>query len=113
MSWKFRSMRLKGQGILPLEKKHTGRGFAIYEFEDRYGVDCSLQKSSLAFEDCVWLGANTIGLKEFKSGHGWTDVELENTIEHHFNANNRMHLTREQVSKLLPILKKFVDTGEI
>jgi hypothetical protein len=28
-------------------------------------------------------------------------------------ANNRMHLNRKQVVQLLPILQKFVDTGEI
>lgn len=113
MSWRFRSMKIKGSGTTPLEKKYTGRGFSIYEFIDRYGVECSVQKSSLAFEDCIWLGANKIGLKEFKAGHGWTAVQLEDTLEHHFNANTRMHLTRQQVADLLPILKRFVETGEI
>jgi hypothetical protein len=28
-------------------------------------------------------------------------------------ANNRMHLTRDQVRDLLPLLQKFADTGEL
>jgi hypothetical protein len=63
----------------------TERGFDIIEFLDRYGVECSLQKSSLATEDCIWLGVN----------------------------ESRMHLTQGQVKALLPYLQRFVDTGEI
>ena len=63
----------------------TERGFDFAAFTDRYGKSCSLQKSSLATEDCIWLG-----------------VESE-----------RMHLTREMVKDLLPALQKFVDTGEL
>jgi len=39
-----------------MKKSKTNRGFAIYTFKDRYGKDCSLQKSSCATEDQVWLG---------------------------------------------------------
>jgi hypothetical protein len=28
-------------------------------------------------------------------------------------VDSRMHLSREQVAELLPILQKFVDTGEL
>lgn len=65
--------------------KKTSRGFDLIEFVDHYGAACSLQKSSLATEDCIWLGTNT----------------------------NRMHLTQEQVSQLLPELQSFVETGEL
>jgi len=85
------------------------------EFTDRNGVGCSLQKSSMAFEDCIWLGANEIGLKRFTPGAvGWQDVPLENTpygVTH--IANTRMHLSREQVAALLPHLHRFVETGEL
>jgi hypothetical protein len=63
----------------------TEHGFDIIEFLDRYNNRCSLQKSSLATEDCIWLGVN----------------------------ESRMHLTQDQVKALLPYLQRFVDTGEI
>lgn len=95
--------------------RKTSRGFARMEFIDRNGVACSLQKSSLAFEDCIWLGADEIGLKKFSPGAGgWTDVPLEQTphgVTH--IANTRMHLSREQVAALLPHLLRFVETGEL
>jgi len=92
------------------------RGFDRMEFADRNGVACSLQKSSLAFEDCIWLGANEIGLKRFEpGGGGWTDVSLEQDEPHGVThiANTRMHLSREQVASLLPYLQRFVETGEL
>ena len=95
--------------------KHTSRGFAIHEFTDRNGNKCSVQKSSIATEDCIWMGCDEIGLKRFEPGRGWSNVELQqdhpNGVTH--IANNRMHLTRLQVEKLLPILDRFVSTGEI
>lgn len=94
----------------------TPRGFDRYEFTDRNNVECSLQKSSIAFEDCIWLGCNDIGLKKFDPmAGGWIDVTLEQSgsggISH--LANTRMHLTQEDAAKLIPILQLFVDTGEI
>jgi len=65
----------------------TNRGFVRYEFDDRYGEPCSLQESSLAFEDAIWLGTNKDG--------------------------NRMHLTKEHVAEILPILQHFMDTGKL
>ena len=100
-----------------MKEGKTGRGFHLLEFQDRNGVECSLQKSSIATEDCIWLGASDIGLQEFVAnrpdGPAWRDIELENTIKHHYVANNRMHLTREQVKELLPHLERFVETGEL
>ena len=93
--------------------KHTNRGFAFDNFNDYNGVKCSIQKSSIATEDCIWLGAEQIGLKHFKAYEGWKDVELVQTMSEHYIANNRMHLSREQVAELLPILQRFVDTGEL
>lgn len=63
----------------------TERGFAVAEFIDRYGFACSIQKSSIATEDCIWLGVN----------------------------DQRMHLTQEQVAALLPLFQHFVTTGEL
>lgn len=91
-----------------MEKKETQRGFSLYEFEDSYKNKWSLQKSS-SIEDSIWLGPDKITIKHFIEGIGWTTVNLPNN----YIANNRMHLSREQVAELIPILQKFVDTGEI
>jgi hypothetical protein len=72
-----------------MKRVKTGRGFVIYEFKDRCDENCSLQKSSLATEDAIWLG-----------------IDLQ-------DASKRMHLTVEQVQELIPVLQKFVETGEI
>ena len=68
-----------------IELQTTGRGFTRGEFRDRYNFLCSIQKSSLATEDAIWLGVN----------------------------ENRMHLTQEMAEALIPLLQKFVDTGEL
>ena len=95
--------------------KKSERGFSYHEFTDRNGVKCSIKKSSIATEDAIWLGADSIGLKEFVAYRdpAWQDVELEQTVGHHFVANTSMHLTRKQVAKLLPMLQKFAETGEL
>jgi hypothetical protein len=79
------------------------------------GAVCTIQKSSNAMKECIWLGAEEIGLKEFLAGRqpAWQDVTLPDDDDHCYIANNRMELSREQVEELLPILQMFVDTGEI
>ena len=54
-------------------------------FNDFNGQDCSIQKSSLAREECIWLGVR----------------------------DQRMHLTKEMVEELMPYLRRFIRTGEI
>lgn len=70
----------------------TDRGFDLIEFVDMYGLACSLQKSSLATEDAVWLEATTPTTA---------------------GRSARMHLTQNMVRELLPHLVRFVETGEI
>lgn len=36
----------------------TARSFELIQFIDRYGIKCSLQKSSLAGEEAVWFGVD-------------------------------------------------------
>lgn len=91
----------------------TQRGFSLYKFKDFNNIECSIQKSSIATEDCIWIGSTDINLQRFDAGIGWSNVELANTEKHHFIASNRMHLTQEQVRELLPILQKFADTGDL
>ena len=72
-----------------MERQTTRRGFAYYRFTDHYGAQCPLQKSSLATAEAIWFGVDDVPHAA------------------------RMHLTREQVKTLLPILQCFVDTGEV
>lgn len=79
--------------------RETGRGFEIINFEDKYGVACSLQQSSLAeYESpgtsAVWLGCE------------------KNRLPHLGNEMSpRMHLDRVQVACLIRHLKHWLDTG--
>lgn len=72
------------------------RGFLKGRFKDRYGAQCSIQKSSLATEDCIWLGCD----------HETFDQQCR-------PCGARMHLTQQMVADLLPILQHFAETGEL
>jgi hypothetical protein len=99
----------------------TSRGFALIEFEDEYGAPCSLQKSSVATFDAVWLGvdeaeprimardAAKLGLP---TGGQVTGV-IPYSIPEEVILTTRMHLTQEQVRALLPHLIKFAEDGEL
>jgi hypothetical protein len=70
---------------------YTNRGFARYEFKDFNGENCSLQKSSIVGTlDCDFVEAIWLGL-----------------------GDARMHLTRQQVGNILPVLIRFADSGSI
>ena len=97
-----------------MEQSKTDRGFLLFGFVDLYGNKCSIQKSSLATEDAIWLGVNDpdpkILLSKAKDGGcGWIKYPVHPDV----SFNTRMHLSRTQVADLLPMLLKFVDTGEI
>lgn len=86
----------------------TNRNFDIIDFTDSYGTECSLQKSSLAFEDRIWLGTND-GKPQIQTPEGFKPYTLPDKVL----LSTRMHLTRKQVKQLLPFLKKFAKTGEL
>jgi hypothetical protein len=67
------------------------------KFKDRYDADCSIQKSSLATEDCIWLGCN------HETIHSQTGER----------CGARMHLTQSMAADLIPLLQHFVDTGDL
>ena len=107
------------------EMGFTPRGFHRIDFIDRYGEQCSLQKSSLATEDAIWLGIDNPEIKEF-----WTDgvpaekhltskwetrsrEDLKQAPNNDICINGRMHLTKDMVKVLLPYLYNFVKTGEL
>ncbi len=94
-----------------MEMDRTCRGFDIGKFKDTYGVECSLQKSSIADYDAIWLGCDDADPKMFipNGNPSWRPVPMPAP----YVANTRMHLNREQVAALLPYLQRFVDTGDI
>lgn len=103
-----------------MKEDKTNRGFDLVEFTDRYGAECSLQKSSLATEDAIWLGVNdgnpqVLASKASSLGvhttveTGWVPYPVPEEVL----VTTRMHLTVEQVKALLPYLQRFVETGEI
>lgn len=104
-----------------MKLKKTNRGFGMVEFIDRYGLECSLQKSSLATEDAIWLGVSqvdpkimavdaiSLGVETNGQTTGWVRYPIPDAVL----LSSRMHLTQKQVKKLLPHLIKFVETGQI
>ncbi len=63
----------------------TNRGFSLIEFTDRNGRECTLQKSSSADAECIWLG----------------------------QGSDRMHLSQDDVTPLIQLLQYFEQTGEL
>jgi hypothetical protein len=102
-------MTSKGVMRMEIEVGVTERGFERLVFEDRNGVKCSLQVSSLASEYAIWLGCNDADPKVLVPGQGWKPFPLPDEAI----ANTRMHLTLDQVKQLLPFLRKFVRTGRL
>lgn len=103
-----------------LKHSKTERGFSLIEFKDRYGVACSIQKSSLATEDAIWFGcddanpqvlasdASSLGV-ETTATTGWVPYPISDKVL----LTTSMHLTREQVCELLPVLNYFAITGSV
>ncbi|MCU6454329.1 hypothetical protein LPN01_09580 [Sphingomonas sp. A2-49] len=83
-----------GQDIIPestkpsLQVRTTTRGFAVARSVDLYDQPWSIQDSSLATQEAIWLG-----------GDG--------------EDGGRAHLTRQDAEALIPLLRRFVDTGSI
>lgn len=92
-----------------MEFKKTERGFPYFQFKDRYDHECSLQKSSLAFEDAVWFGVNDAAPQILDPEKGWKPFPVPEEVQ----MTTRMHLTQDQVVELLPILTRFAETGDI
>jgi len=102
------------------EFKLTQRGFQLIKFTDHYGFDCSLQKSSLASEDAIWIGVDDPKPRVMSSEAASVGVETTQTtgwviypIPQNVLLTTRMHLTRNNVKELLPLLQHFADTGEL
>lgn len=103
-----------------MKRSETARGFALIQFADGYGVACSLQKSSAAAEPMVWLGVDEAEpriLASKAAAHGVQTEERTGWVPYPIPAEvaltTRMHMSREQVAELLPVLEHFVATGEL
>jgi hypothetical protein len=83
-----------------LTKKQFSYGGKYYTFIDRYEKRCILQPSSLATQAAIWLGVTETGPQMGQHANQIVDY-------------GTMHLNQEQVKMLLPVLKKFAETGEI
>ena len=68
-----------------IELKPTSRNFLRGDFVDANGEACSVQESSVATDNLLWLGQD----------------------------GARMHLTQGMAADLLPHLQRFVATGEL
>jgi len=103
-----------------MKKTKTHRGFELIKFNDLYDSSCSIQESSLATDQAIWIGiddadpkimasqADEYGVETNKTT-GWVEYPISKDV----SFNTRMHLNREQVKEILPHLIKFVETGEI
>jgi hypothetical protein len=101
-------------------KKSDVHGFPVFRFTDLYGEKCSVQESSLATQSAIWLGiddarplvmasdAKRNGVKTEQT-EGWVPYPIPEDVLLH----TRMHLTREQVKSLLPMLVFFAETGSL
>lgn len=105
---------------MKLTATETNRRFAIVRFVDLYNSPCSIQKSSLADADAIWFGVDDAAPKILASRvnkvnpetgevSGWVPYGVPDDV----NLTTRMHLTRDQVRSLLPILQGFVATGKL
>lgn len=102
-----------------VEFDKTNRGFTIGEFKDYYDAKCTIQDSSISWPDCIWLGiadpdpkimatnAIRLGLPNHGETTGWVPYEIPEEVM----VSTRMHLSRDQVRDLIPVLQHFVDTG--
>lgn len=98
----------------------TERNFPFIAFEDFYGTLCEVQISSLATQDAIWLGvsnvnpvilhgdAKRLGIKT-DATTGWVPYPIPSEVL----LSSRMHLTRDEVAALLPVLQHYVNTGEL
>jgi len=84
---------------MKIKKARTERGFRRWDFDDRYGQECSLQMSSLASEAAIWFGVD-VNIPKENGGEGKV-------------VHERMHLTQKMVKKLLPALQHFAEKGEL
>ena len=100
--------------FMKIDYTTTYRGFKLIKFNDLYDKVCNIQESSLATDDAIWIGVQDaepkiMASKTPQGGTGWVKYDIPDDVL----LSTRMHLNREQVKQIIPILQQFVDTGEI
>ena len=88
----------------------TDRGFERVEFSDFYGVECSIQQSSLATEDALWLGCNEANPRMLVPGQGWQPVPMP---PGDIVSDTRMHLSVPMVKALIKHLQAWLATKKL
>lgn len=98
----------------------TNRGFRFHEFTDDFGAKCSIQKSSSACVDRIWLGIDDPEPKIMAvdaAAHGVATNETTGWVPYPIPKavllTTRMHLNQEQAKWLVEKLNRFIKTGEI
>ena len=101
-------------------KKYNVRGFQGYKQKDLYGHEYSIQKSSLATENCIWFGVNDAAPVVMASDAKRLGVSTDETcgwvpfpVPVEVSMHTRMHLSQRQVRDLLPVLQCFADSGDL
>lgn len=80
-----------------IELYMTGRGFRRGDFKDHNDAPCSIQESSIADEDGIWLGL------EHEQKHPTTGEPM----------GARMHLDRTAAANIVMHLQRFIETGNL
>lgn len=100
--------------------QNTGRGFEQITFLDYYKTPCVIQQSSLADAEAIWLGvsdadpqvmardAASLGIKTNQST-GWVPYPIPQAVL----LTTRMHLSKAEVEKLIPVLQHWLETGSL
>lgn len=98
----------------------THLGYSLLEFADDNENKCTMQKSSSALEEKIWLGiddpkpqilhgdAALLGV-ETDAKSGWIDYPISPRV----NITTRMHLTQRQALSLAKKLMDFAVNGDI
>lgn len=87
------------------KQSKTERGFSVIDFEDLYGAKCSMQQSSLATDNAIWLGCD--------SGTHYQHPDGRVIPAAADSCAARMHLNRDQAKWLVKQLKNWIKTGEV
>lgn len=89
------------------------RGFKVIEFKDIYENELSIQESPND-KNSLLLNINDNNPSIMKSDPiDNTEEWIDYSIPEDTYVNIRIHLSKEQIKELIPILQRFVDTGEL
>ena len=97
-----------------MEVGATQRGFELIEFDDLYGVKCSLQQSSLATEDALWFGPTDaepkiMASKTSEGGTGWVPYQISDDVM----LSTRAHLSRPMAEQLVAHIQIWLQSGSL